>query len=117
MKILIAHCCYDLVVPKDKNKPVYCRCGTSCVWWEDPSIGDIAVYSSELDNVSLLGLTNSFIFTKPQPYITKKEMEDIIKDIPENYLFKQMNSVAVKFQPGYTGDSRFISDKSLIPNQ
>jgi hypothetical protein len=116
MKLLFAGCCMDLVVPiGTANQVKYCKCGKCCVWWENPFTGQIAVYGPSLDEVSIIGIHNGLLSHPNQSYISKDIIQNILRETSDYYLFKTMESLIIRFQPGNTSDSKFVKDKESIP--
>lgn len=110
MKILFAECCGDLVVPDSSGKVRWCRCKRACCWWEDVNAGKFACHSFFGSNgVSILGINNALL-TEPLtefPAIQKHTIKRLVEETPTSYLFKQVESLIIRFRPEFTNDTRF----------
>lgn len=121
MKLLLAECCWNLVVPSNEaNDPRWCPCKTACVWWRDPIRGLISVHSSRSpERVSIIGLHNALL-RAPIPSIGCVQRDAIRKLIDETdhgYLFKQVESLVVRIRPGSmaSNDTEFVLNQSDVP--
>lgn len=114
MKILICAVCNDFVAPRGTAEPRWCACARHAVWWRNPFTGAISVFDAQgaRDSAFILGLHNGYIsdslIYRHGP--TKARIQEILDETPDSYLFKQHNSVAVRFVPGSTGDSEWASE-------
>lgn len=109
MKLMFATCCNSLVVPDlTANIKTACTCGQSSVWWEDPVAGKLVISSSFFGNVSVIGLHNKLLTLPCNSYINKVQMEEILQNTSNDYLFKTMNSLVIRFKPELSSDTRFI---------
>jgi hypothetical protein len=114
MKLMIAKCCGEIVVPSPQAfHPTFCLCGNSAVWWRNPQRGIISFANVPLfPGPEGLGLHNEFLtipLVRPQGYIHRDQIEGILLRTPESYIFKRANSVVVRFLPGATSDSKLES--------
>jgi hypothetical protein len=116
MKLMLCQECYDLVVPRNENGvPAWCRCGRHAVWWFDADKGIIRVHDVEGPTVAgpakinrsafLIGISNSFLTWSGN--VDAEAVRTMLAAIPENYLFKRVGSLVVRFYPGDTGDSGY----------
>lgn len=119
MKMLFAECCGSIVVPGNAAFDARsCRCGRSRCWWDDPTAGRFGCYSSlGIDAVSVLGLHNGLLRESFQAIgvIQGDAMRRIIDETPDNYIFKQAQSLIIRFKPGFSNDTRFIEKSEDIP--
>ena len=119
MKILFAECCGSLVVPhSEPDNPNYCKCRSACCWWDNPHTGLFACWSTlGKYYVSIIGLHNGLLadLTPPNSHVTKTDMEQILADTPSTYLFKTLNSLVIRFRPGFTNDTRLVTVPGDIP--
>lgn len=124
MKILFCENCGDLVVPyTEAYKARWCRCNSSCCWWIDPQRGNFACWSMMGERVvSILGinnmlLTEPFVVTESNSEfgcIQKSAIERMLTDTPDSYLFKRLNSMIVRFRPGFSNDTVFTAPPPLV---
>jgi hypothetical protein len=126
---------------RDMN-PRYCECGRHAVWWRDGSKGLISVHDIKFPERNggdggkawVIGLHNHILqmgglmantslraYTPNEdpdmPYTgnhrTRKAwVEQALADTPDSYLFKQVNSMVVRFAPGATSDSKW---EAVVP--
>jgi hypothetical protein len=119
MKILFCENCGDLVIPNiQAYEPNWCRCQAACCWWIDPQKGSFACWSQFGERlVSILGinnmlLTEPFMVTENQSEfgcIQKTAIERMLLETPDSYLFKRVNSMIIRFRPGFTSETTFAT--------
>lgn len=117
MKLLHAMCCETIVVPNSEPfKENWCKCLKSCCWWENPWAGTFGCFSyNGISKVAILGLHNGLlvahfpVFDKEYGCIQGSDIKAIITNTPDNFIFKQVNSLVVRFRPGFSNDT-FIVD-------
>lgn len=123
MKLLWARCCATLVVPHQKDFVVrWCGCRQSAVWWEDGALGKLALFNAAGSwRIEGLGLHNDLLrFNLAREgcgTVTLPEIKTILEATPSSYVFKQVESLIIKFRPGYTNDVKFISNIKDVPQQ
>lgn len=121
MKALYCEDCGDIVAPHPQARVLRrCRCRRHVVWWEDPSRGVVRVCDTqghvalvrELGGAPaskpkawLLGITNFLLWFGGEQTPSAEEVQRIIDDHPDTYLFKKTRSLIVRFRPGQTSDS------------
>lgn len=118
MKLLFCEACGDLVVPSAAAyEPKWCRCNASCCWWLDPKKGDFACWSQLGKNsLSVIGLNNLLLLepfatneakTSEFGCIQKPVIERMLAETDDSFLFKRVNSLVVRFRPGFSSDTVF----------
>lgn len=122
MKMMFARCCATLVVPHQENKVVrWCRCKESACWWHEGALGLFYVYNAlgDINRVEGLGLHNGLLQEEILPgrigCVDLLTIKNLIKETPGSYLFKQVESLIIKFRIGFTSDTTFISDIDAVP--
>jgi hypothetical protein len=117
MKLLLCERCGTLAVPMQHpypiiyKIPVSCLCRESWCWWENPELGHLKVYGKD---ASVIGIANSLLQAKFEyPHIRGFEMKELIKNIPDDYLFKKYESLIIKIQPGSTRDIFPVTKEEL----
>lgn len=121
MKLLYCQDCADITTPGESSlAPHRCRCKRHAVWWEDPLRGVVRVCDTqghvalvrELDGAPageprawLLGIANSLLTFWSVATPTADQVQALIDDIPDSYLFRSTRSLILRFRPGQTGDS------------
>lgn len=118
MKLLFCQDCAGLVVPLDeKNQPTRCGCRRHAVWWSDPVTGELRVFDaltkfSEIRSgryhprprAYVIGLTNALLSCE-QEALDAQAIQELIDLHPDNYMFKRVRSLVVRFRPGESGDT------------
>lgn len=85
-------------------------CKKSAVWWMDGS-GNLKVWAKDQAKVSVLGVANSLLEHEMDGTVVRKdEMVKIIDGIEDHYLFKQHQSLIIRYKIGATGDTVFATD-------
>lgn len=117
MKLMLCEYCGDLVVPHTQAyEPKYCRCNGSCCWWINPDNGEFGCWSQMGERaVSVIGinnmlLTEPFVVTEGRGEfgcIQKTAIERMLSETPDNYLLKRVNSMIIRFRPGFSSDTVF----------
>lgn len=111
MKLMMAHCCSVIVVPPPQaSKAAYCRCSQCAVWWIDPRLGTLGIHAPSDRHASIIGINNSFLTEPFRPMgedeyglITKQQIQNIIRECPDTYMFKTVESNIIRFRPNYQG--------------
>jgi hypothetical protein len=112
MKLLYCQQCGDIIAPyRQVNKVRYCNCRRHAVWWENPAMGILRVCDTDgtpngwpiQASAYVLGLHNDFLQWPGR--LDALAYTEILDQTPDNYLFKQQNSVIIRFRPGETGDT------------
>jgi hypothetical protein len=120
MKAIYCELCGDIVAPYGDHKPRKCACGRHAVWWEDGAKGLIrvadlrgtpeevrAVGGKPLGDpkVWILGITNALLSYPGRGTPSSDEVQRLIDEHPDSYLFKTTRSLIVRIRPGQSGDS------------
>ncbi len=128
MKALYCVNCGDIIAPLPRaNEPRWCQCGRHAVWWRDPFEGLLSVHDTqrimqvgiEEDGREIaappswwspaafvLGLVNSWL-TSPHEPLTAEDYRQFVLEIPPSYIFRTVGSVAIRFRPGESRDTRW----------
>jgi hypothetical protein len=112
MKLMYCQACGDIVCPPRTAKQYkHCLCRRHAVWWRDPAAGLLSVYDSWRDGSNewrpaafVLGMTNSWLQHRSEN-LTKEDYKEIIDEHPDTYLFKTLETVAVRIRPGMSSDT------------
>lgn len=103
MKLMIAKCCGEIVVPNSiPKRPRMCECGQSAVWWDDPQTGALAVwrFSDSYPMPEVLGIHNTFLEVEMSRLgLVDKSQIDTIVEGADGYLFKTLHSPIVRVSP------------------
>lgn len=117
MKLLLCEACGTIAAPMQHpypiiyKIPVQCLCGESWCWWENAEMGILKVYG---ENARVLGIANNLLRAKCDYYAVRDfEMEKLIEEIPDNYLFKKFKSLIIKYKPGFTEDTIKVTKEEL----
>jgi hypothetical protein len=117
MKLMFTHCCGSLVVPCYADRVArWCACQTSACWWQDIARGHLVVFSHQgAGAVSGIALHNGLLAEPVAPIgcVQRARLRELIDESPA--LFKYVDSMVVKYRPGFTVDCRFEPDPSQIP--
>lgn len=116
MKLLFCQSCSDIISPnQDARHPRWCRCGSHAVWWENPFTGEIRVHHkrAQRGGAMLIGLHNG-ILSAAEMRTTRSTVEALLASTPDTYIFKQANSLVIKFAPGMSSDSAWAE---ALPGQ
>lgn len=106
MKLMYCKDCGDIIAPhSDPEYMRFCRCRQSVCFWDNPRTGDFAVWN-EKQNAMVIGLHNGLL---GYTFMDIHTVDEILKDTPENYLFKTFRSLVVIIYPGMSGDTRFAT--------
>lgn len=104
MKALLCTDCFDLVALDTSAR--FCKCGKCAARWEDPYKGT-AIYAEKGDackNCWGIGIHNHLLIM--DSYDSWK--------LADGYLFKEKQSMIVKFKPGTTNDTRWTSIQEVL---
>lgn len=125
MKLLYCEDCGDIRAPLPvAHKPVFCRCGRHAIWWEDPRAGIARVCDTRgrkdgayagwpgVARAYIIGLTN--LFLGADKLTTAADYAEIVEAHDDSYLFKRYGSVAIRFRPGESGDTRWAGLPEMI---
>lgn len=107
----------NLVVPSStSNKPTLCPCGESAVWWVVPQLGIIKVWTkNDSRRVSLVGIHNGFLQAHLSDGVLDKGlMKMLIATTPDDYYFKTLESLIVRFKPGSSRDSSYATHEEFL---
>ena len=119
MKMMIAKCCGEIVVPcSDKGLVRYCVCLRSAVWWDDPITGELVVWRDvDAPMPEVLGINNSFL-TAPMSRLglVDKPTLHATCERAEGYLFKTLDSPIVRVLPT-SRSSKGIRLADYLPNK
>ena len=126
MKLMFCGACGDVVAPGLRDYDArWCACGRHAVWWRDAAKGLLSVHDTKFPTRNggdggrawVIGLHNWLLMgeglsctTRPDldNQVTKADFVQASLDAtPDNYLFKRARSLAVRFTPGYTGDTKW----------
>lgn len=114
MKLLFCQDCGDIFSPLPGAATArYCLCKRHAVWWTDPSSGQLRCHDTRAADKKkagnweprafILGITNALLrYPFPQ---TEEATRHLIDQHDASYLFKQRNSLIVRFRPGETSDT------------
>lgn len=117
MKIMLCEHCYNLVVPSNTEKEVkWCSCRQSAVWWKNPETGELGIYGSESDKISVIGLHNRLLTAECSPLVTTTKIKEIIESTKESYLFKSQETLVIRVRAGITNDIELITEKDKVPH-
>ena len=121
MKLMYCEACGHLIVPSYIDMvPTYCTCRRHAVWWRNGGLGLISVFDRERPKqpmsteeadqwqpkAFIIGITNSFLLY-PKEFMTGADIEEIIDDHDDSYLFKQHRSCIIRVRPGHSRDSQW----------
>lgn len=123
MKLMLCEKCYDLVAPSSKPfVPRWCECRRHAVWWEDPAAGKLVLHDGADHAVKPGSIYDGLPKGGPKAWVIGISNDLILYDLnsperaaqslaatPDTYLFKQRNSLVVKFRPLESGDTRWSS--------
>lgn len=115
MKILYAECCATLVVPdKTPEVPRKCDCGKCHVWWDHQN--RLVLHADDRSEASVIGLHNDLLRRDMgnNLVVFKTDIEDILSNTPDNYLFKKHGSLIIRVKVGVTGDIRWATDPEVV---
>jgi hypothetical protein len=92
----------------------WCACGRHAVWWRDAYRGELSVHDQwrGLDDEKgrpaafVLGLHNGWL-QHPLPTLCKEDYDQVLEETPDTYLFKKLNSVAIRIRPGHSSDTKY----------
>ncbi|SRR6266566_382643 len=118
MKLMWSLCCATLVVPDARNRKIrWCECKKSACWWNDADAGLFVVHAEEGAPIpDVLGLHNGLLTIPYLPsfqMVQRGQIEKLLEDTPDTYLFKRANSVLIRFKPGISGDTRFTGKEEV----
>ena len=115
MKLLFCTLCGDIVAPDRRpRQPRHCACKTFAVWWENPQTGQLKVWAKNgarqvIPSARIVGLHNALL--QDEAWKTERAyVEAALALTPDSYLFKQANSLAIKFGVGATGDVTYTNE-------
>lgn len=122
MKLMFCGNCGDIVSPGLADLEVrWCACRRHAVWWIDGGRGILRVHDAQMPERNggdggrawVLGLHNGVLHDgglvkyghAGNEVTTKAQVERLIDETPDTYVFKRARSLVVRFAPGYTGDT------------
>jgi hypothetical protein len=112
VKALYCQVCGDIIAPfREANRPRPCRCGRHHVWWVDPFTGILRIHDAERANAErwaphafVIGMTNAWLGHENE-WLTREDYRAIIAQHRDTYLFKTLESVAIRIRPGTSNDT------------
>src|SRR5262245_34183467 len=103
--MLFCERCAEIVPPSPlADKPRFCACRQAACWWVNPVDGIFKVWAREgKESVSVLGLHNGLLFEElTHGLLRGDQIERLLAETAESYLFKQVNSLIIRCRPGYS---------------
>jgi len=116
MKLIFCDKCGTITAPMQHpypiiyKIPVSCLCKDSWCWWENAEQGILKVVG---EHAYAIGIANNLLNAKTDGVVGREEMDKLIAEIPDNYLFKLHSSLIVKYKPGITGDTLIATREEL----
>lgn len=107
MKLLYCLDCRNIIQPFVKNIPRFCSCEKHAIWWENNNKVVVYCKSMKEKKCYVLGIHNNFLLMDEGQGLYKEQIQNILKNTPDNYLFKRWNSLIVRIIPGLSGDTQF----------
>lgn len=124
MKLLYCQECGDIIAPWSAANVVrYCNCRAHAVWWVNPDSGVLRVCRvyppAVMTNMPeaergmpcgnprawVLGITNLLLHFDRERTPDAQEVQDLIGQHPDSYIFKQTRSLIIRIRPGQSGDT------------
>lgn len=127
-KLLFCGACGDVVsMSQHDNDPRWCNCLRHAAWWHNGQRGIIHVHDRLMPTRNggaggkawIIGLHNSLLTfggvvdDNTNKVTSKGAVEAILISTPDTYVFKRTHSLAIRFAPGYTGDSAWAE---IVPS-
>jgi hypothetical protein len=113
MKLLYCQDCGDIIAPyNDRLKPRFCECRRHAVWWIEPARGTLRVCDCSYPGgypararAFVIGLTNLLLHYPSEDTPSAGEVQRLIDEHGDNYVFKTTRSLVIRMRPGGSSDT------------